>query len=71
MIWGFPQKISVGPELGEVEGCVVENLNEPQPGYVLGTGYGGFLGNFCVGSELGNMVGFLVGNFQTGPDSAI
>ena len=40
MRWGFPQKISVGPELGEVVGCVVENLNEPQPGYVLGVSVG-------------------------------
>ena len=35
MIWGFPWKISCRPELGEVEGCVVGNLNGPQIGYVL------------------------------------
>ena len=32
---GFPQEFSVGPELGEVEGCVVGNLNGSQIGYVL------------------------------------
>ena len=32
---GFTQEFSVGTELGEVEGCVVGNLNGPQLGYVL------------------------------------
>ena len=35
MRWGFPRGFSIGPELSEVEGCVVGNLNEPQLGYVL------------------------------------
>ena len=35
MIWGFPREFSVGPELSEVEGCVVGTLNGPQLGYVL------------------------------------
>ena len=35
MRWGFPQEFSVGSELGEVEGCVVGNMNGPQLGYVL------------------------------------
>ena len=35
MRWGFPRKISVGPELDKVEGYVVGNLNVPQLGYVL------------------------------------
>ena len=25
MIWGFPQEVSVGPEIRKVEGCVVGN----------------------------------------------
>ena len=25
MRWGFPWEVSVGPEIGEVEGCVVGN----------------------------------------------
>ena len=32
---GFSREFSVGPELSEVEGCVVGNLNGPQLGYVL------------------------------------
>ena len=35
LIWGFPPELSVGPELSEVGGCVVGNLNESQLGYVL------------------------------------
>ena len=35
MRWGFPQKFSVGPELGKVEECVVRNLNRLQLEYVL------------------------------------
>ena len=35
MRWGFPREFSVGPELSEVEGCVVGNLNGTQLGYVL------------------------------------
>ena len=35
LIWVFPRDFSVGPELGEVGGCVVGNLNGPQLGYVL------------------------------------
>ena len=35
MIWGFPQEISVRPELGELEGYEVGKLNGPQLGYVL------------------------------------
>ena len=35
VIWGFPRELSVRPELGEVEGYVVGNLNGPQLGYVL------------------------------------
>ena len=35
MRWEFPREFSVGPELCEVEGCVVGNLNGPQLGYVL------------------------------------
>ena len=33
-LW-FPQEFSVGPELDEVEGCVVGKLNGPQLVYVL------------------------------------
>ena len=33
--WGFPREFSVDPKLGEVEGCVVGNMNGPQLGYVL------------------------------------
>ena len=29
MRWGFPREFSVGSDLGEVEGCVVGNLNGP------------------------------------------
>ena len=35
MRWGFHQEFSFGPELGEVEGCLVEKLNGPQLGYVI------------------------------------
>ena len=35
MRWGFPQEFSVGPELDEVEGYVVGNLNGPQLCYAL------------------------------------
>ena len=35
MRWGFTRGFPVGPELGEVEGCVVGNLNGSQLGYVL------------------------------------
>ena len=35
MRWGFPRKILIGPELGEVEGCVVGNLNGAQLDCVL------------------------------------
>ena len=35
MRWECPWKFSLGPEIGEVEGCVVGNLNGPQLGYVL------------------------------------
>ena len=35
MRWGFLRKISVGPEIGEVEGCVVGNMTGPQLGYVF------------------------------------
>ena len=35
MRWGFPREFSVGSDLGEVEGCVVGNLNGPQLGYML------------------------------------
>ena len=35
MRWGFPQEFSVGPELSEVGGCAVGNLNGPQLSYVL------------------------------------
>ena len=40
MRWGFPQEFSVGPELGEVEACVVGNLNVSQLGYVLRVSFG-------------------------------
>ena len=40
-------------------------------GYVLGTGHQVFLGNFRDGSYLGDVVGVLVGNFQTDPVSAM
>ena len=33
--WGFPRGFSVGPEIGEVEGCVVGNLNGTKLGYVI------------------------------------
>ena len=33
--WGFTREFSFIPELGEVGGCVVGNLNGPQLGYVL------------------------------------
>ena len=42
MRWEFPHIFSVGPELGEVEGCVVGNLNVPQLGYVLRVPVGNF-----------------------------
>ena len=38
MRWGFPQEVSVGTELGEVEGCVVGNE----------IGMGGWLGVWRV-----------------------
>ena len=33
--WGFSRKFSVGPGLGEVEVCMVENIDGLQLGYVL------------------------------------
>ena len=48
MRWGFLQKISVQFELREVKGCVVENLNTPQIGYVLRI----FLGNSEMDPDL-------------------
>ena len=35
MRWRFPRELSVGTKIGEVEGCVVGNMNETQLGYVL------------------------------------
>ena len=42
MRWGFPRKFSVGPELREVEGWMVGNLNGPQLGDVLRVSVGSF-----------------------------
>ena len=58
-------------ETGVWLGAHVGNFAWAVTGYVFGTGHGGFLGNIGVGSKLGDVVGFLVGNFQTDPDSAI
>ena len=48
MRWAFPQKFSVGPELSEVEGCVVGTLNGPQLGYMLQA----FVGNSEMDPDL-------------------
>ena len=40
--WGFPWELSVGPKLGEVEGCEVGNLNGPQLGYVIRVSVGNY-----------------------------
>ena len=42
MRWGFPQEFTVGPKLGEVEGCVDGNLNGPQLGYMLRVSIGNY-----------------------------
>ena len=42
MRWGFPQKFSVGLELGEKKDRWLGNLNGPQLGYVLRVSVGNF-----------------------------